>query len=334
MKKILLLSSLLYLTGISSANAVTCTSVPSCTDLGYTSISSCTGTIVKCPFDANYGVCITDSSCNAITKYTGTLSYPVTISSLVKTVTSKCTYGLCPTENLRDMLSSQSGILLTDEDFAHNIYNGGMVSTTDVLLANKNIYYACRKAPTLKCRVGDYLNLPSGGSKSCTKTDQSGQNYKIIKNDGNYIYYTNNTITLPDANIKTLPGSYSYADLYKSTSGCIYITSDDLKSLTQTELTNLFGANKVEVLVEDHIVKGGVQLVYLNNNKPTCCQSAIALATDATAFVIPCKGVGRIALSSSGDPTGKATTDYTSTYMANASAYSSSVVLGGGSTGR
>ena len=147
MKKLLLLSSFLNCVSAFNALAVECTSVPSCTSLGYKPISSCAGTTVKRPFDANYGICITDSSCNAITKYTGTLSYPISISSLVKSVNAKCTYGLCPTENLRDMLSNQSGILLTDEDFAHNIYNGGMVSTTDVLLANKNIYYACRKAP-------------------------------------------------------------------------------------------------------------------------------------------------------------------------------------------
>ena len=175
------------------------------------------------------------------------------------------------------------------------------------------------KPPTLKCRVGDYLNIPTGGTKSCSKKDE-GQNYRVIKNDGQYVYYTNNTVELKE--IKGLSGSYSYANLYKSAGGCMIISSDDLKRLEQGKLFDLFNNNTVEVMVEDYISMGGVQLVSKHSSgTPTYCTSAMAFGTNATGFAILCKGVGRVKLSSSGDPTGTNETNYTATYISGVTSY-------------
>ena len=66
MKKLLLTSSFLYFTAVASPSlAVECTTVPSCSSLGYvdiTSVSCDDGTFIKCPFDANYGICVKNSS--------------------------------------------------------------------------------------------------------------------------------------------------------------------------------------------------------------------------------------------------------------------------------
>ena len=66
MKKLLLLSSFLYFTAVASPTLATdCTTVPSCASLGYvdiTSVSCDDGTFIKCPLDANYGICIKNPS--------------------------------------------------------------------------------------------------------------------------------------------------------------------------------------------------------------------------------------------------------------------------------
>ncbi|MBR2923229.1 MAG: hypothetical protein IKC10_07950 [Alphaproteobacteria bacterium] len=159
MKKLLLISSFLYCTAVASPTlAVDCTTVPSCSSLGYvdiTSVSCDDGTFIKCPFDANYGICVKNSSeeggdpiptneCEVIAYGKTPARSDITTKVAINDVANYCPSGeLCSYEKFGEALidtEKMSGIIIFS-DKAINTTSGATVTS---IPSPNQAYFACK----------------------------------------------------------------------------------------------------------------------------------------------------------------------------------------------
>ena len=124
MRKFLLMSSALAVLGLSGVAEAACIQTPSCSSLGYSSSSSCSGG-TKCPW-GNYWNCTVPELSNKITEITNTITNIETqITEIKKTVTSiSCGIG---------------SILYSDKSCSNNLIKGktpiGIVVDNELRLA-------------------------------------------------------------------------------------------------------------------------------------------------------------------------------------------------------
>lgn len=159
MKKLLLTSSFLYFTAVASPTlAVDCTTVPSCSSLGYvdiTSVSCDDGTFIKCPFDANYGICVKNSSenggdpiptneCEVIAYGKTPARSDITTKVATNDVANYCPSSeLCSYEKFGEALidkEKMSGIIIFS-DKAINTVSGATVTS---IPSPNQAYFACK----------------------------------------------------------------------------------------------------------------------------------------------------------------------------------------------